>query len=626
MRTITPLFLLILFLLSCASDVKKERLVLTPSDVLLEQDSTLTDYLFDQGSWFGIALPEEGWGLAAPRMLSDSNGYDFRDTILKGRVKVDGQEISNIENHYYPGSLMQVATSNDSEITFKSIIVDHQNVLIAVKFNNLSPKTMDYTIDWTYPEPDAKAGDSFSYDLKNARIEMRSFPENFLTPDQSIRVEANEESITYINIRHSFNAEEAILLNKEMLSEAFTDNNTRWTDYHIRYAELSASKRLLASKSIQTLINNWRAPAGELAYEGLFPSYDYRWFHGFWSWDSWKHAVALALFEPELAKNQIRTMYHFQDEHGMIADVVYRDTSIESHNWRDTKPPLSGWAIREVFDVTRDTAFVRELLPKLITYHDWWYANRDHNGNGLCEYGSTDGSLVAAGWESGMDNAVRFDDAKIVQVNESAWSLNQESVDLNAYLYYEKLQISYLQGVVGNDDLATTYQQDADLLKGQIQDHFYDEPTGYYYDVRTTNGHLKVVGPEAWTALWTQVATPAQAKSLVEKIVSPDHFNTHLPFPTLSASNPKFNPAKGYWRGPVWLDQAYFALDGMQKYGFANESEEMKEKLLDHAEGLLEKGMPIRENYHPISGAGLNARHFSWSAAHLLMLLEDELQ
>ena len=32
---------------------------------------------------------------------------------------------------------------------------------------------------------------------------------------------------------------------------------------------------------------------------------------------------------------------------------------------RDTKPPLAAWAVAGIFDATRDTAFVREVLPAL---------------------------------------------------------------------------------------------------------------------------------------------------------------------------------------------------------------------------------------------------------------------
>lgn len=108
-------------------------------------------------------------------------------------------------------------------------------------------------------------------------------------------------------------------------------------------------------------------------------------------------------------------MFDFQLEDGFIVDCVYRDTTIEAHNYRDTKPPLAAWAVSKVFGISKDTLFVKEMYPKLKKYHEWWYMKRDHDGDGLCEFGSTDGSLIAAKWESGMDNAIRFDDSKILK-------------------------------------------------------------------------------------------------------------------------------------------------------------------------------------------------------------------
>ena len=104
----------------------------------------------------------------------------------------------------------------------------------------------------------------------------------------------------------------------------------------------------------------------------------------------------------------------------LLQIVFFRDTTIEAHNYRDTKPPLATWAVAKIFEKDKDLKFVEEMYPKLKLYHEWWYNKRDHDKDGLCEYGSTDGSLVAAKWESGMDNAIRFDDSKILKNEEGA--------------------------------------------------------------------------------------------------------------------------------------------------------------------------------------------------------------
>jgi len=371
------------------------------------------------------------------------------------------------------------------------------------------------------------------------------------------------------------------------------------------------------------LQNNWRIPAGEIKHEGLFPSYHYKWFNGFWSWDSWKHAVGLSYFNPDLAKKQMKLMFAFQNEDGFIVDCVYRDTSIEAHNYRDTKPPLSVWAVAKIFERDSDLEFVKYMYPKLKKYHYWWYAKRDHDQDGLCEYGSTDGSLIAAKWESGMDNAIRFDDSKILKNAEGAYSLDQESVDLNAYLYAEKLFLAELANALQSED-ASKFLSEAEHLKSLIQQQFYDKNDGWFYDTNLEgNTFIKGEGSEGWTPLWANAATQEQAEAVKNRMMNPEKFYTKVPFQTMSADHPKFDPLKGYWRGPNWLDQSYFGVKSLRNYGYQTEADAATIQILKGPEGLLEKGKSIRENYHPITGEGLHAKNFSWSAAHIIMLLME---
>ena len=129
------------------------------------------------------------------------------------------------------------------------------------------------------------------------------------------------------------------------------------------------------------------------------------------------------------------------------------------------------------------------------------------------------------------------------------------------------------------------------------------------------------MGCEGWIPLWASVATDEQAEAMKNNMMKPEYFNTKVPLQTVSASEPEFNPDGGYWRGPVWLDQSYFGIKGLHNYNFTNEAQELTYKLFHNAEGVLGKGKSIRENYQPITGAGLESRNFSWSAAHYMLLL-----
>ena len=149
----------------------------------------------------------------------------------------------------------------------------------------------------------------------------------------------------------------------------------------------------------------------------------------------------------------------------------------------------------------------------------------------------------------------------------------------------------------------------------------FDADTGYFHDIGLgSGGPVRVMGSEGWIPLWTGLANDRQARAVARVMLDPRKFATRMPFPTLAADHPQFSPVKGYWRGPVWIDQAYFGVAALSNYGLRKEAERMRRRLLDNAEGLVGDA-PIFENYDPLTGAGVQSPNFSWSAAHFLLLL-----
>ena len=283
--------------------------------------------------------------------------------------------------------------------------------------------------------------------------------------------------------------------------EGLKANKERWEGYltKILRKDMKPEYDRIAVKAVVTLISNWRTHRGGLLHEGIVPSHAAYYFVGFWAWDTWRFSAALAKFDPELAKDNIRAMFDYQQPDGMIIDCIYTDPA--ENNARDSKPPLVSWAVDEIFTHTNDTAFISEMYPQLMAYYKWWYNKRDHNRNGMCEYGSTDGTLEAAAWESGMDNAIRFDDAKMLKNDgaEDAWSMDQESVDLNAYLALECKLLKKFAGILG-----VTF--DGPDYSSQVADYFFDKEKGFFFDRRLKDGSfIQEPGCEAYTPLWTEV-------------------------------------------------------------------------------------------------------------------------
>ncbi|GGG10087.1 lipoprotein [Dokdonia pacifica] len=617
----------------------------------------------DQGAWFAYSLPKTEniiLGFSGPFLMTQQNGI-WSSNLLSRLNLYEGNHNDRLLNsdtdvvvrRSEASHLSQYLKNEKVEIKQELVFLSGHTVLQRTTIHNSSEKSIrfnaifqgsvyDIGIQLTQENNSIKLVSEKSpavgyiqtqNDVGNVYIsEDKHFYAIQINPIKLQPGESTEVIISQSFIFPEYSWEEEqqrinTIAFDSLLQHRKTEKEAQLAQLITNQKEAFSEKKYseVLAKAHLTLQNNWRIPAGEITYEGLFPSYHYEWFNGFWSWDSWKHAVGLSYYNTDLAKKQIKLMFEFQNEDGFIADCVYRDTTIEAHNYRDTKPPLSAWAVAKVYEKDKDINFVKYMYPKLKKYHQWWYDKRDHDQDGMCEYGSTDGSLIAAKWESGMDNAIRFDNSKIVKNSEGAYSIDQESVDLNAYLYAEKLYLATLAETLELHQESFSYKHAAERLQLKIQIQFYDENDGWFYDT-TLDGKtfIKGEGSEGWTPLWAQVATQEQAQAVKNRMMDTEKFFTTVPFQTMSADHPKFAPLKGYWRGPNWLDQAYFGIKGLRNYGFKKEADKATIQIIKGAEGILGKGKAIRENYHPITGEGLHAQNFSWSAAHLIMLLQKE--
>ncbi len=409
---------------------------------------------------------------------------------------------------------------------------------------------------------------------------------------------------------------------KQRMEKAINTANSYPVPSWCNTPELKKDRQIIMIKCIKTLYNNYLAPINRIRYEGVMPSPTT--FCGLWSWDSWKHSVALAHIDVPLAKNSIWGLYDFQDSVGMIPDCIFPDTLNFTGSTcvtTLTKPPLSGWAMWEIYEQTNDTAFIKEMFPKLLKYHEWRYIYRDINKNGLCELGANINSVDLARCEM-ADNAIRYDDVKLLKNSETCYSMNTESVDLNAYLYQEKNYIIRMAILISKKELAEQYEKEKLKLGKQIQTTFFDKKSGFFYDVRIDDGSF-ILSQESngWTPLFTGVATEEQAKRVKDVMMNQASFNTLVPLPTASSASTKFNPVNGYWRGPVWIDQFYFGYIGLLNYGYTEEAEQLLMKLLKNGQGITDPKQELREYYNPVTGAAGGARNFAWTAAHLLLIM-----
>lgn len=682
----------------------------------------------DLGAWHGYYQPEyEKYsmygGFAGPFYLAEEYAANLSDSFSKieiiNKLTNEKYDLSKSEAKfdYIPGKLVQNYNLKDFNLTLELIFVTNRTALIKTTITNKTDKDLNISLNWsgklynklgkwneknkeynyiTLNNSLKKSENGVIVDFKEKRLvwdylvsddtqfEIRhSLPvktkikNNIYKSEleKSIVIPPKDELVTYTTESYTFTKDEAKKEKKlvediiENGNKYFVENNKRWQDYidkTVKTTDINSKYDIAAVKSINTLITNWRSPAGAIKHDGITPSVSYKWFNGFWAWDSWKQAVATANFNEELAKNNIRALFDYQitkddnlrpQDAGVIIDAIFynkdedRDGDGENWNERNSKPALAAWAVWEVYKVSEDKEFLKEMYPKLKEYHNWWYTNRDFDKNGIAEYGgmvhrlnnTPEEIILAAAWESGMDNAVRFDvegsgagdiGVKVLENKDSkgnlvGYSINQESVDLNSFLYAEKVYLSNMAEVLDLPKEKKEYLASAKKVKEYVNKNMFDEKTGYYYDLQIDEaGNKKLLvnrgkGTEGYIPLWANLATKKEAKRVVENVMDENVMNTYLPFPTSAKDNPKYNPVK-YWRGPVWLDQAYFGIIGLNNYGYKKEAKDLSIKLFENSEGLLTDGV-IRENYNPETGEGLHCSNFSWSASVYYLIYKDFL-
>ncbi len=508
-------------------------------------------------------------GFAGPLIVGEEYPINLTDTISK--IKIVNKDTkkeynltkSKVSFDSYPGKLVQKYELDDLDLNLELIFASDRSALVKTSIENKTKKSLNLDLSWSgsifNKAPYSLGKDENGNNIYNLNqnleatqegvkvnfSDIRSMWSFFSTTEtkfevkyqgktnttidgdkyetklqDNVSIKPKKTFNTYSTQSYIFTNEEAKKENnvlKKILSnpeKSFKDNEKRWQKYLEKTLEdsdknMKKEYKDAAVKSVQTLTTNWRSAAGSLEHGGIVPSLSYKYFVGFWAWDSWKQAVATTRFDGELAKDNIRALFDYQidekddlrpQDKGAIIDAVFYNKDEargeDGGNWneRNSKPALAAWAVWNVYEETEDKAFLKEMYPKLVEYHNWWYTNRDNNKNGVAEYGAMvhdlhymydeegnvvldesgnkmydeDAIIEAAAWESGMDNATRFDkegtgtDDVGVKVFENkdkdgnvvGYSINQESVDLNAYLYAEKIFLADMADELGikNDE------------------------------------------------------------------------------------------------------------------------------------------------------------------------------
>jgi putative isomerase len=248
---------------------------------------------------------------------------------------------------------------------------------------------------------------------------------------------------------------------------------------------------------------------------------------------------------------------------------------------------------------------------RLKKYLDKWMSY-DSDGNGLPTWNSAD----AAGTDNQWSRAGPLS------------SFQDEGVDLASYLVREFDAMNVIAKALNKPDDAAEFTRKSESLAKAINDVFWDEKDGFYYDRNEKTGQrVNVKSGSAFMPLFAGVAPPDRAKRLVdEHLLNEKEFWLAYPIASYAKTEPDYYQGSNHecnWRGSTWAPYNYMTFHGLMHYGMSDVAKELSRRLFEMA---VVKNPVLREYYNAETGEGLGQTQFwGFTALYYVMPMEHAL-
>lgn len=406
-------------------------------------------------------------------------------------------------------------------------------------------------------------------------------------------------------------------------------------------------------------------------------------------WDSCFVAIGLSHYDIERAMMQVRRLLRAQWQNGMVPHIVFSEGS---HYWWDrriwrswvsplsakgvassgvSQPPMLAEAIVTIGNklaISERVEWYKSVYPQLLSYHRWFYSDRDPRGDGL--------PIQIHPWEIGLDNSPPC----ILEVKSNTWPLwlrfldvtkldqignvfrvdtkfvpqGQRSSNIEALALYHLLTIirrkkydsrrvlkrpkfaisdvTYVSILVRANELLSEIAQTIHekLPEGLIRnmkqtaeslEKLWDQQDSQYYCLEYPSDKLiKTPSIATFLPLYSGAISRSRAAELVKQMEDETSFGLKYPLPTVPFNSKWFNPMC-YWQGPVWVNTNWLIIDGLRRYGFNDQADRLTKSVLE-----VVKLSGYYEYFDPTTGLASGVNNFSWTAALTMDLSYKQLR
>ncbi len=333
-----------------------------------------------------------------------------------------------------------------------------------------------------------------------------------------------------------------------------------------------------------------------------------------------------------------------------------------------TQPPMLAEAIvriGEKLPLAERRSWYNTIYPALLAYHEWLYKERDPHGEGLV--------LQIHPYEVGLDNTPPWID-QLHEHNRPWWIAlieklhleflinmfrrdtkhvppGQRMKNIDALLYFDVIRrlrrkrynidsiltrsLFAIEDLTFNSifiranhclhHIASTIHQtlpgelEANMAKSEKAfEALWDPYTGQYYS-RNFVTHKLIAEPSiaALMPLYSGAISKERAGQLVELLKNKHLYAANHPVPSVPLNSNWFKPL-AYWQGPTWLNTNWLVIDGLKRYNFHAEAEQLTVQTIE-----MVKSSGFSEYFSPLDAQPAGAENFSWTAALTIDLLKS---
>lgn len=406
-----------------------------------------------------------------------------------------------------------------------------------------------------------------------------------------------------------------------------------------------------------------------------------------WLWDSCFIAIGLRWIDIDRAQAEVASLLRGQWANGMMPNMIFSDGPEyrrDRNVWRSwvspyspdsvatsgiTQPPMVAeavWQVGQRLNATERRAWYKQMLPGLIAYHQWLYADRDPHQEGLV--------LQVHPWETGLDNTPPWMAelhehlmpwwVRAIRSTHTEWIVNLFRRDLHyvppgqRFSTLEVLSLFDAQrrlrrkvyqtdqilehGLFAIEDLTfncifiranTRLQEIAKAVRHELPtvlaenmqkseaalESLWDE-YGRTYWSRDFITHRLLKQPSVATLmpLYAGTISKERAEKLVRQLENDHQFGPAYPVPSVPLDSPMFDPQR-YWQGPAWLNTNWLVCEGLKNYGYHDHAAALRETSLE----MVNKS-GFAEYFDPNTAEPLGAQNFSWTAALTIDMLKSK--